>query len=376
MQVAELSTVKHLLKLAAPLPFNVRDADKTLLLARGHRIETAAQLEALCRRGALVDIAELATLPGPRPDPKAVPRRALPGLWSRCLQDLSQTLQQASDTAFRTALDDAAAPVLALVERDPELAIFQVLRAGGNADVAYGVRRSVQCAITGHLIAQRLAWEPDTALRLFKVALTMNLSMLELQGQLARQTTPPTAAQRSDLQTHPMRSVRMLEQAGVTDAAWLRAVLQHHEEDGGHGYPAGHGEAGELASLARRADVYTSKLAARSTRDALSADQAGRQMFMQDPGHPMTAALVKEFGIYPPGCFVRLASGEMGVVAARGPTITAPVVLCLTSARGAPIAAPVRRETHDKAHAVVGVVGEAAMPAKPSLDKLAALILE
>ena len=45
-----------------------------------------------------------------------------------------------------------------------------------------------------------------------------------------------------------------------------------------------------------------------------AADVAGRQMFMQDPGHPMTAALVKEFGIYPPGCHVRLASGELAVV--------------------------------------------------------------
>ena len=31
------------------------------------------------------------------------------------------------------------------------------------------------------------------------------------------------------------------------------------------------------------------------------ADLAGRQMFMQDPGHLMTAALVKEFGICPSG---------------------------------------------------------------------------
>jgi ribosomal protein L2 len=60
--------------------------------------------------------------------------------------------------------------------------------------------------------------------------------------------------------------------------------------------------------------VYTSKLAARSSRDALAADIAGRQMFMQDPGHPMTAALVKEFGIYPPGCHVRLNSGELRMV--------------------------------------------------------------
>ena len=39
---------------------------------------------------------------------------------------------------------------------------------------------------------------------------------------------------------------------------------------------------------------------------------------MQDPGHPICAALVKEFGVYPPGCFVTLASGETGVVVKRG----------------------------------------------------------
>jgi len=45
-------------------------------------------------------------------------------------------------------------------------------------------------------------------------------------------------------------------------------------------------------------------------------------MFVQDQGHPMVAALVKEFGIYPPGCCVRLASGEVGLVvnAALPPT--------------------------------------------------------
>ena len=127
---------------------------------------------------------------------------------------------------------------------------------------------------------------------------------------------------------------------------------------------------GELASLARRADVYTSKLAARSTRDELAADVAGRQMFMQDPGHPMTAALVKEFGIYPPGCHVRLASGELAVVVARGASITAPMVACLTNERGMPLPAPVRRETSDRKHAVMAVVGQASVNVRVPLERL------
>jgi HD-GYP domain-containing protein (c-di-GMP phosphodiesterase class II) len=372
MPYAELSSVKHRVRPGAPLPFNVRDADCTLLLARGQRVESLEQMEALFRRGALVDIAELLNV---REAVKAVPREQLPRLWARCLNQVSRALRAEPEHGFHATLDEASAPVQALIERDPDLAIFQVLRQRPDADTAYGSQRSLQTAITGFLVAQRLGWESGQCARLFKVALTMNVSMLELQGQLARQATPPTPAQRTELQTHPMRSVRMLQRAGVDDPAWLDAVLHHHEQEDGGGYPAGHTAVGELASLARRADVYTSKLSSRCGRDALAADQAGRQMFMQDPGHPMTAALVKEFGIYPPGCYVRLVSGELAVVVARGASITTPVVACLTNARGTPLAQPERRHTDNQANAVKGVVVERQARVRLPLDRLAALVI-
>jgi HD-GYP domain-containing protein (c-di-GMP phosphodiesterase class II) len=371
MHFADLSTIQHRLRVGAPLPFNVRDADHTLLLARGRTIDSDEQLRALCRRGALVDIAELLS---PRDEVRQASRADLPRLWTRGLARVADTLAAAGTDTFRAALDEATGPVQALIERDPELAIFHVLRQGANDDAAYGAQRSLQTAITGFLVAQRLGWDTEQCARLFKVALTMNLSMLELQGRLARQPTQLTPEQRQELQTHPMRSVRLLEHAGVTDEAWLTAVLCHHEQEDGSGYPAGRTDAGDLASLARRADVYTSKLAARSTREALAADVAGRQMFMQDPGHPFTAALVREFGIYPPGCYVRLASGEMGIVVQRGATITTPIVACLTSAAGVPLGKPERREIGAGSAAVAAVVGERQVRVQHPLDRLAALV--
>ena len=371
MQFAELSTVKHRVRLGAPLPFNVRDADKTLLLARGQQVDSTDQLHALFLRGALVDLSELQS---PRDEVLKAPREQLPGLWSRCLTQMSRALLTPQAETFTEVLEAAAIPVQALIERDPDLAIFQVLRQGNSADVAYGAQRSLQAAITGFLVAQRLGWDHPQCERLFKVALTMNLSMLALQGTLAKQLVPPTPEQRGELQTHPMRSLRILETAGIRDEAWLKAVLQHHEQEDGKGYPSGTTEVGELASLARRADVYTSKLSSRSSRDAMAADLAGRQMFMQDPGHPMTAALVKEFGIYPPGCYVRLVSGETAIVVQRGAIITAPVVACLTTPTGKPLPVPQRTETHDKAHAIAAVMGERSVSVQLPMDKLAALV--
>ena len=363
MQYTPLSQVQARIHVGAPLPFGIRDHDHTLLLARGQRVDSQAQLEALFDRGALVDLEELRT-PAER---IALARpEELPGLWSDCLGAVHGALQNAYDEGFRDALEASSAPVLALVARDPDLAIFQVLRQQGNQHVDYGVHHATHAAITGWLVASRLGWSADDCQRVFKAALTMNISMLELQGQLALQTTPPTDEQRRAIHAHPQFSRLMLEMAGVTDADWLQAVAQHHEAPDGSGYPQGLRDASDLADLVRRVDIYTAKLSPRATRSAIAADKAGRIMFMQEPGHPMVAALVKEFGVYPPGCFVRLASGETAMVIRRGRTVMAPIVAVVGNSRGAALARPERRDTAQAAYAVQGV-----LPAHPDMPQLA-----
>jgi hypothetical protein len=53
-----LKLVPSLVKLGEPLPWNVRDAQGHLLLARGHLMETAADLEHVLERGAFVNAEE------------------------------------------------------------------------------------------------------------------------------------------------------------------------------------------------------------------------------------------------------------------------------------------------------------------------------
>jgi len=353
MQFAQLSAVRHRVSVGAPLPFNVRDVDHTLLLARGQVVASHEQMEALFTRGCLVDVTELLS---PLDVIRQAPASALPGLWRDSLDQVGDALRQSASEGFSEALEAATPAVLTLIERDKDLAIFQVLRQDGNEHVQYGVNHSTHAAITAYLVSQRLGWSSDDAQRLFKAALTMNISMLELQGQLAVQDTAPTDEQRAAIRAHPEFSVRMLECAGVADGDWLRAVAQHHERPDGSGYPYGITRITDLAALVQRADIYTAKLSPRKGRSALAADVAGRAMFMQEPGHPMVSALVKEFGVYPPGCFVRLASGETGVVVRRGPTVMTPVVAVLSTAGGSLMLEPLRRDTSQAAHAIAAVV--------------------
>lgn len=369
-----LSQVRHRVNAGQPLPFNVYRPDTTLLLARGQVVQTPQQLEALFERGSLVDLAELRAAVPDVLDPRSAPRALLPGLWRDAMARVGEVLMRPEAQTFTGALDEAARPLQELISRDPDLAIFQVLRQEGNAHVQYGLTHSVHAAIVARLVAQRLGWpEPDMA-RAFKAALSMNVAMLELQGQLAEQTYPPTDAQRAQIRSHPERGRALLEMAGITDRDWLLAVEQHHESRDGAGYPQGTREPSELATLLHRADVYTAKLSARATREAQSADQAGREIFMQDPGHPVCAALVKEFGVYPPGCFVALASGETGVVVARGSTVMTPMVAALTNAYGGILPEPVRRDSRLPLYAIVGVLQPRQMRARLVPEKIAALI--
>ncbi len=367
MQFSSLASLKHHVSVGVPLPFNVRDADETLMLARGQIVSNVTQMEALFKRGALVDMAEL---PAAVLDVASALPSQLPKLWTQCFDSVFQTLKNSTAPGFASALDEACPPVLALIERDPDLAVFQVLRQSGAANFEYGLTHSMHAAITSLLVSQRLGWSGDESKRAFQAALTMNVAMLELQGTLAVQSSPLTDAQRSAIHDHPLASVAMLERAGITDTDWLAAVAQHHETVDGSGYPKGLREPTELATLLHRADVYTSKLSPRAGREALAADLAGRAMFMQDPGHPMSVALAKEFGVYPPGCFVKLNSGEIAVVVKRGANVMAPWVAALTSANGVALREPSRRDTSIKENAIAGVVAEKTVPVRVKVEQL------
>lgn len=370
MLYSPLATVRHRIQLGAPVPFNIRGPDRTLLLARGQVIRDDEQLDALFERHAVVDAEEVKSL---RDEIVEAPLESLPGLWSGCIDRVGRTLRAPALPEFARALEEVAEPVLALVERDPDLAIFQVVRQEAAGKSSYGIAHSVHTAIASYLVAQRLGWGRHDIERIFKAALTMNLAMVELQGRLATQVTPPTSAQREVIHDHPTRSVEMLLASGIADADWLGAIDGHHEVPGGLGYPKRCQDVGEMAGLLRRVDVYTAKLSPRNTRPALPANQAGRDLFLQDGQHPMAAAVVKEFGVYPPGCLVQMQCGEIGIVIKRGAHANMPVVAALTSRTGDALMEPVRRCAEHRGYGVVGVVPESALRVRVSPEKLVIL---
>lgn len=370
MKLMPLVLVRHRVAIGAPLPFGIRSPDHRLLLARGQRITSEAQLESLLERGALVDGSELVD---PADEVRRAPIEALPGLWNSCMDRVKRVLNEAVQTAFIESLDEVSSPVLALIDRDPDLAIFQVLRPDPKSAYQYGVRHSVHSATVGFLAARRLGGSADEVMRSFRAALTMNFAIVELQGRLAMQTTPLTPLQREQIREHPLRGTAMLEANGIADDDWLRAVGEHHELHDGSGYPRGSKEPSELAHLISRCDVFTAKLSARVTRQPMPADRAARELFASHQTSAATAAILKEVGVFPPGSFVRLASGEMGIVVKRGASARAPIVAALVNRRGEPMIDPIRRDTSHPQHAVAAVIDEKQLRVRVPPERLVVL---
>jgi hypothetical protein len=141
---------------------------------------------------------------------------------------------------------------------------------------------------------------------------------------------------------------------GVTDSEWLSAVLQHHERPDGSGYPQGLKEVAEMAVALRVADVFMAKISPRVLRTPLPIRDAAKQLYAEDKGGPMSSAIIKEFGIYPPGEVVKLTSGEVAVVMRRTASPKCPRVACITDARGNPAAHTVQYDTALPEYAIVG----------------------
>jgi HD-GYP domain-containing protein (c-di-GMP phosphodiesterase class II) len=350
-----LKLVQGQVRLGQPLPFGIRDETGKLLLAQGHVVASEAQLAALLERGATVDIEEVRAFVQRAQDAGQRPP-SLFGQWEQALWQLDRLLRSTDEPGFAGRADALARHVVALTDRDPDIAIYLAVRQDPKRLSIYPLAHAMHCAKVGLLMARRLGWDGPATTTLLKAALTMNISTLELQGRLATQGIGPTEAQRTEIRSHPERSVERLRAAGVSDAPWLDTVAQHHERAGGKGYPLGLDAVGELPTALRLLDVFLAKMAPRAVREPLPVQVAERELFQEDLGGAVSSAIIKEFGIYPPGEFVELKSGELAVVVRRGAGANTPQAAAITDRHGLPSVNTVVRDTARAEFAIVSLV--------------------
>ncbi|MDP9123705.1 MAG: phosphohydrolase [Pseudomonadota bacterium] len=344
-----LSDVRDLLRIGGPLPFRILDAQERLLLNQGQVILDEAQFEALIDRGAwaergMVDAERKAR--SAAASPPIVVQLSLFDRWERLLWQFDKLAR----ALVRREIEGSSVPpffssLRALVDRDADIALFLCTRQEDHRFALYPLRHPIHCAVLATLAAGQLGWEERRIEALGHAALTMNLSILELQATMAEQDDPPSKKQLDQIRAHPDTTATLLRATGIVDEDWLAIVADHHEHAGGGGYPRGKSDIHASARVLRAIDIYMAKISPRARRPGILPQLAVRQLFQENPGDLLSMAIIKALGVHPPGSLVRLRSGEVAVSIRRPAAGTHPLVATLSDRNGKPCGETHRRDT-------------------------------
>ena len=258
--------------------------------------------------------------------------------------------------------------------RNPDGTLFALIHLAGSEVNQYSASHAMLVNVICSLAARDVLKWPQAQLKaLSSAALTMNISMTELQDRLAVQKEPPTPAQLQRIQTHAPRSVDLLQQMGVSDVLWLETVLNHGAKTPGPLARRADGQ--RLARLIQRADMFAARLSPRATRASELPGTAMQSCYFDENKQidEAGAALIKAVGIYSPGTYVKLASQEVAVVIKRGLNTTMPKVAVLINRQGMPTGEPSMRDTSQADYRIIASVPSRDVKVTHSLDKLMGL---
>jgi len=128
-----------------------------------------------------------------------------------------------------------------------------------------------------------------------------------------------TDAEFAIMKKHPELGMEVvMDKKGISDIS-KSIIIQHHERYNGKGYPYGlqGDKIAEIGLISAVADVYDALTSNRVYRVAWTPQKALAVIFQgcdADYSRDVVERFTRQMGIYPVGSFVKLVSGEMGVV--------------------------------------------------------------
>jgi hypothetical protein len=254
-----------------------------------------------------------------------------------------------------------------LLLQQPDASLYWLLYHAGHATGQYAAHHALRCLLIGEMAAALLRWPQARTDALGRAALTMNVAMWHQQNALAARAGPVSADERALIDAHAEQGATQLLAAGLRDELACGAVRLHHDNPEPQRSLAQLTEAQQIAQLLRRLDIFCAKISRRGARPPMSPVQAARQACLPNGREPdeIGAVLLKTLGLYPPGSWVALACGEVGLVVERGRRPTQPLVASVLNAAGSPLPEPLVRDTRALRYAVQRSVPAREAPARP-----------
>ena len=268
---------------------------------------------------------------------------SLLGQWSDLESGLAMALHHpdcAQEFVQRIAQYDRWMRELLLLDTD--IGLYQLFQLAINSPAGYSTSHALVSAVLCQMIADAFSLPAQERDALVQAAFTMNIAMTGLQDQLTKQNTRPSPEQQSTINTHATEGTLILHRLGVTDPLWLEIVQLHHRKTAADENPDTWSAARRLAYILSVVDRYAAMISPRQSREGRSTIESAKHIMQDDATHQQTVAqtLVRLVGLYPPGTFVQLDSGEVAVVVNRGGSADLPNVAIVIGSQGSPVKPP------------------------------------
>jgi HD-GYP domain-containing protein (c-di-GMP phosphodiesterase class II) len=341
-------------QLGDALLWPVCSEDGTVLIKSGYVIGSSEEIDSLLQGELFFDKTPVKRPPPKQVEAKVAPSLLFPELLQRFSRILDRALQGKTDVNFEDEFRALANTLLHGMTSDQDQWIGTIHL---NFDGDYAHYHPLKTAVLCTLIGQRLNVDKETLEAVVCAALTMNISMIRLQQLLYRQQSPLTEQQQKEIFAHPVRSVEMLQTFGIKDGSWLEMVKHHHERVDGTGYPAKlrSDEISLGGKMIMMCEAYCATISPRAYRPGIlplqtvAILQKARGASLDEK---LTNSLLQLMGRYPPGCVVRLANGEIGIVT-RHDAEAAPASVCVViNANGYPLMTPFARDPNIKIYEI------------------------
>ena len=390
------------IKLNIPMPFSLVDSRGVLLARKGFVFQTESILISLANRGSgfYVDFADLSD-PQLRSAERAYINQLQKKLrdqgplgelskvqvsyahagsdeaeqksldWLDLIEACNAVLRTRDANFFNRRLENISAILTHQLNVNPDEALMALFYLSEKDARHYSATHCLLvCVICALTATHVLRWSASDVDLLMRCALTMNIGMADLQDELTFQVGPTDISQQVLIAEHCNLAVHILEVFGVVDKDWLTIVRRHHKTIQ---EPLQSEFVTErLIGLLNRADIFAAKLTPRISRDAQPSSLAMKSIYIgaQAKADAVGAAIIKAVGIYRPGSFVKLASGEVGLVIRRDGNTTTPVVAVVLNRNNVPVVAMAIRDTSDKKYAVISSMPSSTVKVTLNLQRI------
>lgn len=195
----------------------------------------------------------------------------------------------------------------------------------------YTLRHSVNVTVMAVAVAKRMGFEPDDLVNMAVAGICHDLGKFKISPDIINKPGKLTDEEFEEIKNHPKYSFDMLYGKVEISSTVRQAILCHHENENGSGYPLG--KKGKdiplMAKILHAVDVYDALISRRPYKlphtpvEAFEYLTGGRQILFD---HDVVNAMRNVIPTYPVATDVYLSTGEIAVVVAQTDDPLRPVV--------------------------------------------------